>query len=154
MRGIVLQSTTWRHAARRALPLALLVALGATHATGPVAAQPQGYGAHLAELINGYRASHGLAPLAYTADLAQLAGEHSLSMAGQQQLSHDGFRTRLQRAGSPVCIENVGWNYPTAEALLDGWRLSPAHHRNLLEPRVSRMGIAVQSRYVTFFACR
>jgi uncharacterized protein YkwD len=36
---------------------------------------------------------------------------------------------------------------------LEGWRHSPEHHRNLLEPKVSRMGIAADARYVTFFAC-
>ncbi|MDP1899545.1 MAG: CAP domain-containing protein [Rubrivivax sp.] len=138
----------------------MLVAAGAAgtanaaNAANGSAPLSSGYAGHLAELINDYRLRQGLAPLAFTEDLVQLAGEHSASMAGQRQLSHEGFRTRFQRAGSKVCVENVGWNYPTAEALLDGWRLSPAHHRNLLEPKVSRMGIAVQAHYVTFFACR
>ena len=42
---------------------------------------------------------------------------------------------------------------PRPEALLEGWRRSPTHHRNLLDPGVSRMGIAAAARYVTFFAC-
>lgn len=113
-----------------------------------------GFSRHLAELINGYRLRHGLEPLALAEDLAALASEHSDSMAEQRLLTHEGFRTRYARANSKVCVENVGWNYPTAEALLDGWRHSPSHHRNLLEPKVSRMGIAVRTRYVTFFACR
>ena len=57
-------------------------------------------------------------------------------------------------AGAKVCVENLGWNYPTPEGLLEGWQLSATHHRNLLEPRVARMGLAASGDYVTFFACR
>jgi len=109
---------------------------------------------HLGELINGYRQGQGLEPLAFADDLAALAGEHSAKMAVQHQLSHEGFRNRFRSASSKVCVENVGWNFPTPEALLEGWLRSPTHHRNLLEPEVSRMGLAVSTRYVTFFACR
>jgi uncharacterized protein YkwD len=122
----------------------------------PVQAQAQaaeGFGRHLADLINRYREHQGLAPLAIAQDLAALAGEHSAGMAARRQLTHDGFHQRHLRARSRVCVENVGWNFKTAEALLEGWRHSEGHHRNLLETQVSRMGIAVDARYVTFFAC-
>ena len=108
----------------------------------------------LAALINAYRQDRGLQPLDLAEDLVTLADEHSASMAQRQRLSHDGFRSRFQRANSKVCVENVAWNYRTPEALLEGWRHSPAHHRNLLDPKVARVGIAMATRYVTFFACR
>jgi uncharacterized protein YkwD len=136
--------------------LGALLGGGAVHvqAAGVESQLPRGYVDRLADLINDYRQANGLAPLALAEGLALLAGEHSEGMAGQRQLSHDGFRARFQRAASKICVENVGWNYATPEGLLEGWRLSPSHHRNLLEPKVGRMGIAVESRYVTFFACR
>ena len=89
----------------------------------------------------------------YKRQLETLADEHSTAMATQRRLSHDGFHSRLGRTTSRLCVENVGWNYPTAEALLDGWRHSPEHLRNLLDPKVRRMGLAARARYVTFFAC-
>lgn len=145
--------TSWIHAL-----IATAMAAMAGHAaaaTTPGSERIAGsFGAHLADLINDYREQQGLAPLAFADDLAGLAAEHSARMAARRQLSHDGFRDRYQRAGSRVCVENVGWNYPTAEALLDGWRQSPGHHRNLLEQKVSRMGIGVSTQYVTLFACR
>lgn len=113
-----------------------------------------GFTRQLARLINEYRAQHGLSPLQVADELASIAGEHSSRMAHVRQLSHDGFRGRLQQTRSALCVENVGWNHRTPEALLEGWRQSPAHHRNLLEPGVSRMGLATATRYVTFFACR
>jgi uncharacterized protein YkwD len=112
-----------------------------------------GYAQRLADLINQYRQQHGLGPLTLTEDLASIATEHTAQMAGEHRLSHDGFTHRFDRTNARMCVENVGWNYPVAEAQLDGWRASPGHHRNLLEPKVSRMGIAVSRSYVTFFAC-
>ena len=134
--------------------LLIALVLTASAAAGPVQAQSvDGFGRHLADLINRYRQSHGLAPLAISQDLVALAGEHSAAMAAQRYLTHEGFDDRYTRARSRICIENVGRNFQTAEALMDGWRLSPEHHRNLLEAKVARMGIGVDSRSVTFFAC-
>jgi uncharacterized protein YkwD len=139
---------------RLSATLALAAAMQSAAAATAAPAYGEGFVRHLAQLINEYRERQGLAPLDVAVELIDLAGEHSQDMAQRQQLSHEGFRVRLQRAGSRLCVENVGWNHRTPEALLDGWRRSPAHHRNLLEPQVSRMGIAVATRYVTFFACR
>lgn len=138
----------------RALCAALLAAALAQPVQAAPAASAEGFARRLADLINAYRQSHGLAPLSPADDLAGLADEHSSLMADRRQLSHEGFRGRFQRANSRLCVENVGWNHRTPEALMDGWRQSPEHHRNLLEPQVGRMGIAVATRYVTFFACR
>lgn len=112
-----------------------------------------GYVQRLASLINDYRQQHGLSPLRVTDDLASIATEHSTRMADQRRLSHDGFRGRFDRTSARICVENVGWNFPFPEAQLEGWRASPGHHRNLLEPKVARMGLAVAGPYVTYFAC-
>ena len=131
------------------------VALAPAHvsAQGQDGAPSSHYARHLAALINAYRADRGLPPLELALELNALASEHSLQMAGQGQLSHAGFRDRFDRTGARICVENVGVNFPHAEAQLDGWRASPGHHRNLLEPKVERMGIAKSASFVTFFAC-
>lgn len=152
--------------APRAAALVLALALGVWLAPAPATAAdrvdvawrtPGGADepvAQLAERINRYREQQGLGPLAWSDDLAALAGEHSQGMAGAGRLSHDGFRQRLGRSGSRLCVENVAQGFPSAETLLDGWRRSPGHHRNLVEPQVVRMGLAATARYVTFLACR
>jgi len=68
-------------------------------------------------------------------------------------LSHDGFRERQARAASPVCVENVGWNYRTPGAQLNGWTESPSHNANLLDARITQAGVGEASGYVTFIAC-
>jgi uncharacterized protein YkwD len=122
-------------------------------AAGSSGASATGYAQRLASLINDYRQQHGLGPLRVVDELATIATEHSTRMADQRRLSHDGFRGRFDRTNARICVENVGWNFPFPEAQLEGWRASPGHHRNLLEPKVARMGLAVAGPYVTFFAC-
>ncbi len=144
----------WRATATLLLCLAGLVTTSTAGATGGAAPAPDGFTRHLAQQINEYRLAHGLAPLSWSDELAGLAAEHSQDMAARRTLSHDGFRDRRRRTASHICVENVAHNFPTAETLLDGWRRSPGHQRNLVEPKVARMGLAATARYVTFFACR
>jgi len=92
--------------------------------------------------------------LALDAPLSELAHEHATRMAQDKRLSHYGFEERFAKAGSPTCVENVGWNQRTPEAEFAAWRDSPAHARNLVDPRIMRMGIGIEDRYVAFFACR
>jgi len=126
---------------------------GRVAADGPASSPASAYAQHLARLINEYRSNRGLGPLELVSDLTGLASEHALQMAEERRLSHDGFRDRFDRTRARICVENVGVNFPHAEAQLDGWRASAGHHRNLLEPKVARMGIAISHRFVTFFAC-
>lgn len=133
----------------------LALALAGTLNTADAAAnQAEAYTTQLGRLINDYRTQQGLQPLALVAPLSKLAHDHSTQMARDGRLSHDGFQERFAKANSPTCVENVGSNYGTAEAEFTAWRNSPAHVHNLLDARVTRMGIAIEGGYVTFFACR
>jgi uncharacterized protein YkwD len=111
------------------------------------------YATRLGELVNQYRARHDLPPLAADDRIAALARDHSADMARDRQLHHDGFPSRVKRSGRPMCVENVGWNYPTPQAQLDAWRASPGHDRNLLDRRVDRVGIGAADGYVTLIGC-
>lgn len=148
----LIAGTLW--APLRAFVSALVFALGAGSALAAEASHlDEGFARHLAQVINGYRQLQGLPALVLADELEALASEHSRDMAAHRRLSHDGFQGRFGRTTSRLCVENVGWNHPSAEALLDGWRHSPEHLRNLLDPQVRRMGLAAKARYVTFFAC-
>jgi uncharacterized protein YkwD len=140
-----------RVAVASAISLGLLLASNASAAT-PSDGNTE-HTAELAQLINRYREQHRLAPLAPSPQIARLAQLHSARMAKDQRMSHEGFEQRLMQSGFHHCVENVGWNYPTAAAELSGWQRSSEHDRNLLDSQVTHMGIGVQASYVTFIAC-
>jgi uncharacterized protein YkwD len=135
-------------------PLAVTVALALLATSYAGADAGDAYVVQLGKLINDYRAEHNVPPLAPDASLSELAHEHAARMAQDKRLSHYGFEERFAKAGSPRCVENVGWNQRTPEAEFAGWRDSPTHASNLLDPGIARMGIGIQDRYVAFFACR
>lgn len=142
-------------AATLGLVAALALAPGASlHSRPAVAVAPDAaYARTLAALINDFRQHHGLPALAAADLLESLATGHSASMAAQRRLWHDDVLQIVRASGSRACVHNVGRNHATPEHQFDGWRLSPSHRRNLLDPAVVRMGLAANDRYVTFIAC-
>lgn len=141
---------------RRALPLLLAAAVQAPQAqpaAPPPAEAVPAFTRQLAALINAYRARHGLAPLTPAERLTAIAQDHARALARAGRLSHDGFGARFERADSDLCVENLAHNHRSPEAVLQGWQRSPEHHRNLLEPRVTQLGLGADARIVTFFAC-
>jgi uncharacterized protein YkwD len=103
--------------------------------------------------VNQYRAQQGLAAWRPDEALAATALDHSRLMAQRTRLGHDGFDSRLRQARSRLCVETLAAGYSDAAAILDAWRLSPAHHAQLLEPRARRAGVASVDGYVTLLAC-
>ena len=143
-----------KHFRRSVVGLALACALAATATHALSASADERYAQRLGELVNDHRASRGAAELVVDSGLAALAREHSESMARAKRMSHDGFQSRFSRSGYGLCVENVGWNYRVPQRQLDAWRASPGHERNLLDPRLMRMGAGEASGYVTWIACR
>ena len=102
---------------------------------------PAAYAAELAALVNAYRKEAHAPPLTVDPTIATLARGHSEAMARAKRMSHDDFQARFRRSGYGMCVENVGWNYPTARDQLDAWRASPGHDRNHLDARVKHVGV-------------
>lgn len=136
------------------LALAVIACATGSAAAAHADAQADAYAARLGELINGYRTQQGLEPLALVAPLSALADEHAIRMAKEDRLSHEGFGQRFAKARSPHCVENVSLTAGSPEAAFAAWRNSPTHAHNLLDSGIARMGIAIDGRYVAFFACR
>jgi uncharacterized protein YkwD len=128
-------------------------ALIAVAAVAAAASDDADYARRLAVRVNEYRTSEHLAPLAVDATIEELAREHSAAMSKAGRLSHDDFPSRVQRSGFAMCVENVGWNYRSAEDQFNGWRASPGHDHNMLDRRVERIGVGVVASYVTMIAC-
>ena len=133
-------------------PVVALCLVASLHAA--TLAEPSAYAAELALLVDDYRARAHVPPLKRDPALAALAREHSEAMVRARQLGHDDFQGRVRRSGYSMCVENVGWNYPTPADQMRGWRSSPGHDRNLRDSRVTHVGVGVAGDYITLIACR
>ena len=99
--------------------------------------------------INEYRALFGLLPLRIEPRLLRAARNHSDNMKRLGFFDHRspvaGEETpekRCARFGVKGYVgENLARGPKTAAAVVDGWRESPVHHRNLLHANAARAGI-------------
>jgi uncharacterized protein YkwD len=113
------------------------------------------------DMISDYRTIHGLPPVAIDPVLERVAQDQALAMAKVDTLSHTiagSLTTRLDGAGLPntAAIENVSAGYDSLAAAFAGWRRSPPHDANMLDPKMRRMGFASAaapgSRYRIYWA--
>src|ERR1700692_3587762 len=106
----------------------------------------------LLQLANRERAAQGLAPLKWSASLAEAARDHALRLAQQNTLSHQlpgeaGLAVRAARAGARFSsiAENVAEG-PSAEGIHQQWMHSAPHRANLLDAQLDSMGVAIADR--------
>lgn len=97
-----------------------------------------------------------VAPLTLNAKLTAAAQAHSDDQARVGIMQHKGsdgssVGTRVTRAGYTWrnVGENVAWNYPDAEAVMNGWLNSPGHCQNLMSANFTEMGMAETNLYWT-----
>ncbi|MCT4657043.1 MAG: CAP domain-containing protein [Cohaesibacter sp.] len=126
---------------------------------GQVSVNPQA----ALNLINDYRANKGLAPLSLEPRLMAAAQEQANGMADAGKVRHSLKQTqtlpkRLKRIGYDyqTAVENVSAGYWTLAEAFSGWRDSKNHNKNMLNPKVTHMGIATRykpnAKYGVFWA--
>ena len=114
------------------------------------------------KLINRYRASKGLSKVALDVTLTQVAKKHSRDLAKHDRISHygsDGSNPwdRVERSGyaPQLAAENVGTGQLSIKEVMQGWKDSPGHNKNLLLPDAKHIGIALvynaKTEYKTFW---
>ena len=115
-----------------------------------------------AALVSRYRARHGLRPVAVDATLMRIAADHARRMADSDRLEHvlpgqGSFAQRFVDGDfrAARAVENIAGGPDTLAEVLERWRQSPPHDRNLLDNGVDRLGIAVarheDSRYRNYW---
>jgi uncharacterized protein YkwD len=124
------------------------------------------------EGINEVRADAGVGELPTSDELAAVARDHSADMAERDYYAHRspdgvGVQARLPCRGSENLhrgeiglIENIdserSWNTRETDELagyvVEGWRLSDGHRRNMLDTRWSAVGVGVHVGDAEFFA--
>lgn len=113
-------------------------------------------------LINKYRRKNGLQPVKLDPLLTKAAKAHSRDLAKHDRISHygsDGSNPwdRVVRTGykPQLAAENVGTGQLSMKEVMQGWKDSPGHNKNLLLADARHIGIALvydsKSEYKTFW---
>ncbi len=112
-------------------------------------------------MLSLYRTNKGLSALVVDPGLQRVAEDQARAMAAAGAISHTAHGTltqRLDAAGyrTNTAVENVSAGYHTLAEAFSGWRDSPPHNRNMLDPKMRRMGVATAyapgARYKVFWA--
>jgi uncharacterized protein YkwD len=112
-------------------------------------------------VVSSYRINNGLAPVSIDPELMKLAGEQARAMAQRDKLDHNvsrPFQQRIQQSSfdAAVAVENIAAGYDTLAEAFSGWRASSEHRANMLNPAVTKMGIAAvyapKSKYKVFWS--
>lgn len=124
----------------------------------PVALDPN----EALRLVNDYRASHGLPALSLESRAAAAAEILVKDMARHDHMSHVGpdgadVGKRLSLAGYPyhIAAENVAVGQRSVAEIIEGWKKSPPHSRNMLLAQAKHMGVAYvykpDTKYKTYW---
>ena len=120
--------------------------------------KPTGPERILFDSANRERKAQGLPPLRWNSSMARVARAHALAMAKHNSLSHQfqgeldlSTRARVAGARFSVIAENVAVG-PAAAVIHAQWMKSPPHRRNLLDPELDSIGVAVAERNGQLFA--
>lgn len=96
----------------------------------------------LVQMLNSYRASHGLGTLATTTALANAAMTRSKEIT----VVFDHVRPNGSicfTVSSAVSGENIAAGYANAQSFMNGWMNSPSHNANMLNGSFKAVGISV-----------
>lgn len=104
---------------------------------------PLGAVAAVVAHVNAARASARLRPLVADPQLTRAAQARAAAMAARNKLSHSGWEEAIRGevAVASAMGENVAYNYPTADAVVDGWMRSSGHRANILARSFHRIGV-------------
>ena len=113
----------------------------------------------MASLVSAFRREHGLGPVRVDSSLMNFAKEQARNMATYNMIGHDvgrSFTERRRSLRARVVVENLGAAYGSVAEAFAGWRDSPSHRANMLDPAMTRLGIAAvptsNSYYRVFWA--
>jgi len=104
----------------------------------------------LYEATNKERIANGLQPFIRNATLEQLAQNQSESMHKRGNVDHLGFDNRSATAigaGFDVTAENCAGGGYEASSFIEMWMNSPGHRANILNPRLTHIGIGIYGKY-------
>jgi hypothetical protein len=112
----------------------------------------------LLDAVNYERANEKISPLKWDANLAAAARAHVQEMVTRNRLSHQflgepNLTARASNAGARFSsvAENIA-EAPSVDELHIGWMNSFPHRANIMNPKLTAIGIAVEMRGTQYFA--
>jgi len=118
---------------------------------------PTGEEKFLFDAVNHDRAEQNLPPLKWDANLAAAASAHVHLMAEHNRISHQfsgepDLTKRARAAGAHFSeiAENIAESYSLSQLHI-AWMTSPPHRENILNPRLTAIGIAIEKRGEEYF---
>ena len=119
---------------------------------------PSAFEQALFDATNRERATRGIASLRWDDTLASAAQAHAALMAKEGDISHQfsgepDLRARASQAGAhfSVVAENVAMG-PEVDTIHYEWMHSPGHRGNILDVRLTSIGVAVVARGKQLYA--
>jgi len=111
----------------------------------------------IVQKTNAFRKDEGRAPVEANATLTKTAEAFARYMARTDRYGHtaDGSKhtERAKKQGYDYCVvlENIAYQYESdgftseqlAKGYFEGWKKSPGHRKNMLDPDVTETGVAV-----------
>ncbi|KPD12252.1 CAP domain-containing protein [Phaeobacter sp. 11ANDIMAR09] len=98
--------------------------------------------------LNGLRAQHGLPPLGWSPRLEKAAWAHAKDMLRRGFFSHQGSNgsrvgDRVRKQGYSWCVvsENIAKGQPSLPTVMNSWRQSPGHRKNMLHREVREFAL-------------
>ncbi len=159
MHGISRMNRTTHATARLALALSTMALV--IMMAQPSRVRAQGFDSAIQQvfaLTNRDRQEQGLPPLRWDPALAAAAQAHADRMTQERMLSHQypgeaDLSTRAAKAGAhfQAIAENIATG-PDPRAIEEEWMHSTPHRTNILDPRMSAIGIAVAGRGGSLYA--
>ncbi len=143
-------SALTRNPLRTACRAACLAAVLALQACGSLQLTGDGAGASnaAAGTLNALRAEQGLPALVPDAQLEQAALQQAGYMAAAGRMEHTtgwgkDFAARVKHNGiAGAAAENIAAGRIDTARVLETWKNSPPHRRNMLDARFTRFGVA------------
>ncbi|QGG95896.1 CAP domain-containing protein [Actinomarinicola tropica] len=126
----------------RPLLAAVVVALVLLGVAPTAGAGPVDDEARFVALVNQARSAAGVAPLAPHGELTALGRSWAGSMAAAGGISHNPALGSSVSAPWQLLGENVGRG-PSVEVVFNALMASPSHHRNIVDPRFTHIGVGV-----------
>jgi len=103
-------------------------------------------------IINGFRAEKGIAPLKLSNQLTEIACARAEEIAWSGKHSHTRpnglrFSSILKEAGirEGTVGENIGWGFETVNEVCKEWKNSQSHYENIMNPDFSQIGIGISA---------